>query len=298
MPPTFFGRLCHMIAAAALEWVSTVTGRRVTRARRLRGGLTSDVRAVSLDNGETLVLRRYTSWGREGADPVRREAATLARLAGSGLPAPRLVAAQPEGDVPMLLMTRLPGRIWLTPPDPEPWLAQMARTLVAVHAVPAAEAARDGPRIDPAGLSVPDWSARPGLWKRAIAVLSTPPERFTPVFAHSDYQHFNMLWSRGRLTGLIDWVFAGPDHPDVDTAHCRLNLAILFSIDHAERFRVLYEAESGRKVDPWWDLRGIGGYDQDWKQFIPVQVAGRAPVDAAGMDDRIEGLIDRILRRM
>ncbi|NOT09908.1 MAG: phosphotransferase [Gemmatimonadales bacterium] len=282
----------------ALDWVYTVTGKRVTRVRRLLGGITSDVRAVTLAGGETLVLRRYAAWGREAAKPVAREAATLERLVRSDLPAPRLVAARPEGDVPMLLMTRLPGRVWLTPPDPDTWLAQMARTLAAVHATPTMEPARERPPIDPAPLAVPDWTRRAELWKRAGAILSTPPEPITPVFVHSDYQHFNMLWARGRLTGLIDWVFAETGHPDIDTAHCRLNLAVLFSVDHAERFRVLYEAESGRMVDPWWDLRGLSGYGQDWKQFIPVQVAGRAAVDAAGMDDRIEGLMDRILRRM
>jgi aminoglycoside phosphotransferase (APT) family kinase protein len=282
----------------ALDWVYTVTGKRVTRVRRLLGGLTSDVRAVTLAGGETLVLRRYTAWGREAAEPVAREAATLERLVHSDLPAPRLIAARPEGDVPMLLMTRLPGRVWLTPPDPGPWLAQMARTLAAVHATPTIASAPVRPPIDPARLTVPDWTTRPELWKRTNAVLATPPGPFNPVFVHSDYQHFNMLWARGRLTGLIDWVFAGTDHPDVDTAHCRLNLAVLFSIEYAERFRALYEAESGRKVDPWWDLRGLSGYGQDWKQFIPVQVAGRAPVDVAGMDDRIEGLMDRILSRM
>jgi aminoglycoside phosphotransferase len=282
----------------ALDWVTSVTGKRVTRVRRLLGGLTSDVRAVTLAGGDTLVLRRYTSWGREGAEPVAREAATLERLIHSDLPTPRLVAARPEGDVPMLLMTRLAGRVWLAPPDPEPWLAQMARTLAAVHATPIVATAPVRRPIDPASLTVPDWTTRPELWKRVNAVLATPAEAFTPVFVHSDYQHFNMLWARGRLTGLIDWVFAGADHADVDTAHCRLNLAVLFSIEHAERFRLCYEAESRRKVDPWWDLRGLSGYGQDWKQFIPVQVAGRVPVDAAGMDDRIEGLMDRILSRM
>ncbi len=280
----------------ALEWVYAVTGTRVTRVRRLRGGITSDVRAVTLTDGETLVLRCYPAWGREAADAVRREAATLTHLVRLALPVPRLVAAHPAGDVPMLLMTRLPGRIWLTPPDPEPWLAQMARALAMVHATPTPQPVHEG--TGTARLDSPEWTGRPALWKRVNAVLATPPSPFTPVFVHSDYQHFNMLWSRGRLSGLIDWVFAETGHPDVDTAHCRVNLAVLFSIEHAERFRVLYEAESGRTVDPWWDLRGLTGYGPDWKQFIPMQVAGRAPVDAAGMDDRIEGLMELVLRRM
>lgn len=280
----------------ALDWVHTVTGKRVTGVRRLRGGLTSDVRAVTLVGGETLVLRAYTNWGREAAEAVENEAATLKRLEQTDLPVPRFVAARPDSDVPLLLMTRVPGKVWLTPTDPDAWLLQMARTLVAIHATPTTDSPPDRAPIDPANLSVPEWTKRPQLWKRAIEVLSTPPAAFTPVFIHSDYQHFNMLWSRGRLTGVLDWPFARTDHPDIDVAHCRLNLAVLFSIEMAERFRELYEVESGRRVDPWWDLRGLGGYGQDWKQFIPIQVAGRAVVDAAGMDDRIEGVMERILR--
>jgi aminoglycoside phosphotransferase (APT) family kinase protein len=118
------------------------------------------------------------------------------------------------------------------------------------------------------------------------------------VFTHSDYQHFNMLWSGGRMTGVVDWVYAGPGHPHGDVAHCRLNLAILFSIEVAERFREIYEAESGNRVDPVRDLRGLIQYDQGWKKFIPMQVAGRTAVDAAGMDDRIEGLMERIVARI
>jgi hypothetical protein len=97
---------------------------------------------------------------------------------------------------------------------------------------------------------------------------------------------------------VVDWPYAGPGHPDQDVGHCRLNLAVLFSTEVAERFRELYEAESGRRVEPLWDLRGMMSYDDGWKNFIPIQVAGRALVDAAGMDDRVEGVIEQILLRM
>ena len=36
-----------------------------------------------------------------------------------------------------------------------------------------------------------------------------------------------------------------------------------------------YEAEAGRAVDPWWDLRAVIGYSDSWRRFIPVQVAVR-----------------------
>jgi hypothetical protein len=47
----------------ALGWVESQTGKRVIATRELKGGLTSDVRAVMLEGGESLVLRQYTSWG-------------------------------------------------------------------------------------------------------------------------------------------------------------------------------------------------------------------------------------------
>jgi aminoglycoside phosphotransferase (APT) family kinase protein len=282
----------------ALDWIHSQTGQHVRRSRRLVGGLTSDVRAVTLTSGETLVLRLYPDGSGDGARHVEREAATLERLVHSDLPVPRLVAAKPIGDVPMLLMTRLPGRIWLSPPDFDPWLTQIAQTLAAVHEVPIGDTSPVPSPIDPTRLVVPDWTTRRKLWERTNAVLSKPPDSFPAVFVHSDYQHFNMLWSRSRLSGLIDWVFAGSGHPDADAAHCRLNLAVLFSIDHAERFRVRYETESGRRMDPWWDLCGLTAYGPGWKWFIPKQVAGRAVVDAAGMDDRVEGLMERIHERI
>jgi aminoglycoside phosphotransferase (APT) family kinase protein len=283
----------------ALEWVTQKTGQRVVRTRRLIGGITSDVRALTLGTGETLVLRRYTEWGAEAAEHVKREAAALTEIEGTDLPAPRLVAAKPTGPVPMLLMTRVPGRVDLAPRDQDRWLAQMARALVVVHATGAGRWHRQRPRIDPAKLRVPGWTSRPDLWERAVATLSRLPEEdFAPCFVHGDFQLFNMHWSRGRLTGLVDWALASTGHPDSDAAHCRLNLAVLYSVDLAERFRKAFEAESGHSMDPWWDLRGIVSYDEDWKRFIPVQVAGRVPVDTIGMHSRVEDLMTRILTRM
>ena len=51
-----------------------------------------------------------------------------------------------------------------------------------------------------------------------------------------------------------------------------------------------YEAETGRAIDPWWDLYAVTAYSDEWRRFIPIQVAGRAPVDTAGMTSRVEDL--------
>jgi aminoglycoside phosphotransferase (APT) family kinase protein len=117
-------------------------------------------------------------------------------------------------------------------------------------------------------------------------------------FIHGDFQHFNVLWSRGRLSGVVDWCSAASGPPDIDTGHCQLNLAVLFGADWAQRFRLAYEARAGRRVDPWWELYAIAGYGDAWPQFIPVQVHGRAQVDVAGMTGRVEELLQATLRRL
>jgi aminoglycoside phosphotransferase (APT) family kinase protein len=115
---------------------------------------------------------------------------------------------------------------------------------------------------------------------------------------HGDFQHFNLLWARGRLTGVVDWSVASLGPPEIDVGHCRLNLAVLFSADRAERFRLAYGAETGRSTDPWWDLHALASYGDGWRHFIPIQVGGRVPVDTGGMTGRVEQLVESALRRL
>jgi hypothetical protein len=39
-------------------------------------------------------------------------------------------------------------------------------------------------------------------------------------------------------------------------------------------------------------------YSDEWRRFIPVQVAGRAAVDTAGMTSRVEDLLEATLGRL
>jgi aminoglycoside phosphotransferase (APT) family kinase protein len=128
------------------------------------------------------------------------------------------------------------------------------------------------------------------------AVLAEPRAPGRTCFIHRDYQHFNLLWSCEQLTGVIDWVEASIGPPDIDVGHCRLNLAVLFSSEIAERFLAIYEAEAGRRVDPRWDVHALLSYGPDWKRFLPLQIDGRAPLDVAGMTRRVEAVLARVLR--
>jgi len=280
-------------------------GARVVRARPLRGGVASFVHDVTLARGEStmhVILRRYAEGMQERGRLVAQEAEILQGLANTGIATPRLLAADPTGEragEPALLMTKLPGKVLLTPVDMPAWLRQLAVQLCAIHDLPPVGEEFDGRVFGPARREAP-WSARPDLWARAVDVVAAGMPEPSRHRTHGDYQLFNILWSRGRISGVLDWVWSRSGPFEIDVGHCRLNLAVLHSADVAERFREIYEAESGRSCDPRWDLSTMMAYagDDRWPRFIPIQVAGRAPVDVEGMDARVEELVERILARI
>lgn len=290
---------------ATLRWVGAAAEGRVVAGRRLIGGITSSVHRFTVESPagarRSVVLRRWVGHDpQRGRRRVAREATALSRLAGTGVPAPKLIATS-DGErtelIPALLMTRVPGRVFLEPTDSDEWMRQAAAVLPTMHAVRI-----DGELRTPEPLEqarpVPAWITRPDVWRAAEAVLISPPPGFVPRFVHTDYQHFNLLWRREKLTGIVDWTSPGLGPADVDPAHCRLNLAVLFSPDWAERFRLMYEAEAGAPLHPWFDLYRLTQWSVDWETFIPTQVGGRTAVDIAGMRSRVEQTIASTLRRL
>ncbi len=288
-------------------WVAALVGSRsrTVGSRRLSGGIVSSVHRISILDAHgrrhRLVVRRYTGADqrRWGASAVHREAAVLSALERSGLPTPRLVGADPGGlraGVPAIVMSRVPGHIHLTPSDPESWLRQMAALLPRIHEL-SIEVGPFEPWFDASQLAPAPGARDVSVWRRAIEFISTAPPRYVSHFIHRDYQHFNLLWTRERLSGVVDWCFASNGPADADVAHCRLNLTVLFSASWAERFRLAYEAEAGRSLDPWWDIAGLMSYSQEWKRFIPLQVGNRMRVDIAGMDARMDDILELALQR-
>jgi len=293
--------------ATLLKWAEHTlgSGATVVECVRLTGGLTSIVHGLTIErNGrrEECVLRWWMT-DAEGAQwtsrAVVRETAVLAKLEGSDIPAPRVIGCTTDVEAggPAVLMTRLPGTVHLLPRNREHWLRQMARMLARIHAL-----TLDGKSfeswLDPAQLSPPPDALRADIWNDAIALVSDERSATRVCFLHRDYQHFNMLWSRERLTGVVDWIEASTGPPELDVGHCRLNLTVLFSAEVAEQFHAMYEAESGHRVDAWWDIHALLSYGPSWKEFLPIQIDGRAPFDAAGMTARMERVLERALRRL
>lgn len=296
----------------AVAWVTATVGRgaRLVAQRRLTGGLTAAMHAVTVADRSGLshrfVVRRWTaepqllSLDQPASELVDREAAILAALEEADLPTPRLIATDPGGAAsgcPSLVMSRLPGRMLLAPAD-RGWVRQLAETLVRLHAL--RPATRLAPYRSWLGVGeVPSWTRRPELWREAIALARTPAPRWRGGFVHHDYQPFNLLWSRsGRLSGIVDWTFASAGPPDEDVTHCRLNLVLLHSARLAEDFRRAYEAAGGRPLDPWWDVASLVDYLDGWSPAELQRQAGRRlRLDAAGAPLRVERLLALALRR-
>jgi aminoglycoside phosphotransferase (APT) family kinase protein len=292
--------------AQLLAWVEQTLGSvRVVRCKRLTGGLTSIVHRLTIERKgrrEEYVLRWWASdseWEQWIARAVPLETAVLTKLEGSDIPAPRVIGSITDAarGGPAILMTRLPGKIQLMPRDRERWLRQMAQMLARIHALPIDEKPFES-WLDRSQLTPPPDASRADVWREAIALVSKERAPSYTCFLHRDYQHFNMLWWRERLTGVVDWSEACIGPPEVDVGHCRLNLTVLFSAALADRFRAIYEAESGHKVDAWWDVHALLSYGPSWKQFLPIQIDGRAPLDIKGMTGRMEEVLERALRRV
>jgi aminoglycoside phosphotransferase (APT) family kinase protein len=273
--------------------------------KRLTGGLTSIVHELTVERTglrDPYVLRWWmpdNGWEAWIRRAVSLETAVLAKLERSDIPAPRVIGSRDDAALggPTVLMTRLPGNVHLMPRDREDWLRQMAQMLTRIHALRI-----DGNPfeswLDRSQLTPPPDASRPEVWTEAIALIDGDRAPTRTCFLHRDYQHFNVLWSRERLSGVVDWSEACAGPPEVDVGHCRLNLTLLFSADVADRFLEMYQAESGHRVDPWWDVHALLAYTPSWKDFLPVQIDGRAPLDAHGMTRRMEDVLDRSLRRL
>jgi hypothetical protein len=173
----------------------------------------------------------------------------------------------------------------------------MAQMLVRIHAlrldVPAFES-----WLTPDRLSPPPDASRADIWTEAFALVARPHAPASTCFLHRDYQHFNLLWSDERLTGVVDWIEACAGPPEIDVGHCRLNLTVLFSADVADRFRAIYEVESGQRIDAWWDIHALLSYGPAWKDFLPIQIDGRAPLEVGGMTGRMEQVLKGALERL
>src|SRR5829696_2259499 len=277
-----------VLPVRAREWVRRQVGKgaRIVSEHARSGGTASAVHAVTVDDGADrrrhLILRRYVraDWLAEEPDLAEHEARVLELLRASRLSVPDLVAVDPDGsacDVPAVLMTRVTGRVRWSPRDVDGFVARLVDAMLAVHAVdppagveirPFRPYDRGKPLVPPPGTTVPD------AWQRAIEVHAGPAPSHQAAFVHRDFHPGNVLWAGSEISAVIDWSSASVGAPEVDVAHCRVNLAVALGLDVADRFLAIYQERTGRDgYDPYWDLQVLVGMISDIElepEWLPV----------------------------
>ena len=220
------------VPPASLRWAQDAAGAHVVAALPLDSQWLANHLLVLAD-GRELVLRRWARPGWEVDDPdltAAREALVLERLRDTPVPAPELVAADPDAaacDVAALLITRVPGAAMMGRPP----LGPLAAALAEIHAVDPAGIPPFRRYYEPERLAVPSWAADRGVWERAIAVAHEPPPVLPERFIHRDFHPGNTLWEGAELTGIVDWTTGSRGPGAVDLGHLRWNLVL----DHGQR---------------------------------------------------------------
>ena len=262
---------------AALRWVERSVGRgaRVRSVRRFAEGGWHANHAVNVERDGRmyrLVLRRWDrpEWRIE--DPgftVEREMRALEIVEGGEVPTPRVVAADPDGsraDVPAVLLTRLrgsPGRA----PAPASFVAQLAAALREIHALAGvSEVDREyrgkhrtplppyRPYFDARTAGPPAAARKPALWNRALEIVRARRPPAPHGLVHRDFHAGNVLWWRGRLSGVVDWTQASRGPQPVDLAHMRANLVVQRDVATADAF---LDAYGPVVYDAYWDVLGV-----------------------------------------
>ena len=296
-----------------------------TGLERLSGGANMESWRFTA-GAETCVLRRAPSLEMMQGRPLTHadEAALIRAARAHGVLAPEVLVELEPADAlgSGYVMRAISGS-----PDPNPFLAEanpalaladIARELAATH------------RIDCAGLAVPVMDTAVALAELRARFISYGGDRPvlalalrwleanipTPVtqrLVHGDFRLGNLMFEKGRLTGVLDWELAHLGDPHEDLAFGCMTVWRFLRPDRpgyglgtlAELFAA-YEAAGGLPIDParfrfwtiyrtfWWALGCLqmggfwrAGHDRSVERVV---VARRTAEQELDLLQLLEGL--------
>ncbi|MEU8033334.1 aminoglycoside phosphotransferase family protein [Streptomyces sp. NPDC049099] len=302
-----------------LAWVSRhlEVGERIVRTEVLYGGITAEMRRLTIggrDGGtRDLVLRSFVDpfYGERAEDWLSREAGALTLLAGSGVPAPGLVAVDPTAahcEYPSLLMTHLAGRPVLDDEGLETRLPLLARQLVEIHALRPAVRPREYAALTTADTVVVPKGADAAAWAAAIDVIRKPAPPYEGRFLHRDFQPGNVLFgvpasglAGARITGVVDWAATSWGPADLDVAHCSTNLALLHGPARGLRFPEAYEEAGGVLAAApserlYWQVRdGLACSEEVQSVMRAWREAGRTELTTRAVEERLDAYVTALM---
>ncbi|WP_326672054.1 aminoglycoside phosphotransferase family protein [Streptomyces canus] len=301
-----------------LAWVGRHLdiGERVVKTEALHGGITAEMRRVTVgrrDGGtRDLVLRTFVD-AAHAEDSLNRERGALALLAGTGVPAPGLVAVDHRAvhcEYPSLLMTHLAGRTVLEDAGVEARVPLLARQLVAIHAVRPAPAERPPQYVTltTADTVVTPKGADAATWAAAVDVIRGPAPPYEGRFLHRDFHPGNLLFDMPppgpaalRITGIVDWAAASWGPADLDVAHCCTNLALLHDPAWGVRFAEVYEEAGGVPAAAsserlYWQVRDALAFSEEVQQVsLSWRGAGRTELTARIVGERLDAYVTSLM---
>jgi aminoglycoside phosphotransferase (APT) family kinase protein len=263
---------------------------------------------VCLAGGSSFVLR---TGGTGASSALATEVAALQLAAGSGVPVPRLIAADLDGVVTpgilAVVSSVVPGSSRVSgPPSPARFLA-LGAAAAAIHRVPAPPPSAALPvRTRPIGNV--DFAAlrraappHPLLNAAVLRLDRMPAPQTAPVFVHGDLWQGNTLWEEDRLTGVVDWDMAGIGPLGVDLGSLRCDAAMTVGPDAAEAVLAGYEEAAGFSVPgvAYWDVVAALCTPPTIDWFVDaMHDQGRLDLDRATLLSRRDAFLAAALDRL
>ncbi|KOP30714.1 aminoglycoside phosphotransferase [Exiguobacterium sp. BMC-KP] len=277
-----------MISSAILTKILQKIGQEGGEVEVLKGATSSLVFRV----GEG-ILRIHTNqnWLREEPDLVLHEVFAL-HAAGDLAPDVLDYQANVKDEIPpWLYMTRSPGEIRLDQVD-EQYVDRLAQMLAAIHALPVPES-RYMYQPYATERRIPTWTQHPEKWRQLLAV--EPIESQSIRFIHRDFHPVNVLYEIDGTCHTIDWINACVGPIEVDIAHCRLNLALLESVEMADHFLKSYCEQTKRSYDHAWDIRAVFDFGPETIDVYPGWKAyGRQNLSQDNVRERLEKFVLKV----
>ena len=247
-----------------------LTGGAIQENRALR----VTIRGGEFDGTHDLVLRAEAATTIAESRPLEQQFNLLKAAEAAGVTVPRALWYCGDAAIagkPFYLMQRIAGEalgIRITRMGPQPELAaDLARELARIHTIQPPHAGLEflgDFALSPARDAIAKYRAyldempepHPVLeWTLRWLENNTPPAGET-VLCHRDFRTGNYMVDDGKLTGVLDWEFAGWGDPHEDVAwfcaRCwRFSGARLEAggIAHRDAFYKAYQLASGRTLD-------------------------------------------------
>jgi len=268
---------------------------------RLVGGGSADAYDVTLDRAPGRVVVKVF---RDGDDTAPLEWSRLKFAQRVTMPVPEPIAADLESTWfgrPAIVMSRLTGRPDVAPKDVDSWIGSLARALAELHetALDGAEGALTRPPL--AETWRPPAGQHDSLISRAVNAVTAHLPSLTSehVFTHGDFNPSNVLWHRGRISGVVDWSAARLDARWSELAYCRDSVCLLLGPDIADRLADAYSDIVGYASDELavYDLMSVSSRHYLAESLEADGQLGHVPdyeVSLAHLDEQLRRALKRL----